>query len=65
LTALPAKRSAQLVNRSVDATTRLGRRTVRIFSTNADRSRQLIDRGPGRCILACETVSPSLVGSAS
>ena len=43
LTALPANQSAQFVNRSVDATTRLGRRTVETISINADRSRQLIE----------------------
>ena len=43
LTALPAKQSAQLVNRSVDASTRLGRRTAETITTNADRTRQLID----------------------
>ncbi|HET9547179.1 MAG TPA: hypothetical protein VFO97_05055, partial [Desertimonas sp.] len=43
LTALPAKQSAELVNRSVDASTRLGRRTAETITTNADRARQLID----------------------
>jgi bacterioferritin (cytochrome b1) len=43
LTALPARQSAQLVNRSVEASTRLGRRTAETITTTAGRTRQLID----------------------
>jgi hypothetical protein len=43
LTALPATQSAQFLNRSVDATARLGRRAAETISINADRSRQLIE----------------------
>ena len=40
---LPASQTAQFVNRSVEATTRLGRRTADAVSMNVDRSRQLIE----------------------
>lgn len=43
LTALPATQSAQLLNRTVEATSRLGRRTANAVSVNASRSRQLFD----------------------
>lgn len=43
LTALPATQSAQFVNRTVEATNRLGRRTAEAVSVNADRSRQLLE----------------------
>jgi bacterioferritin (cytochrome b1) len=40
---LPASQTARFVNRSVEATTRLGRRTADAVSMNVDRSRQLIE----------------------
>ena len=43
LSVLPANQSAQFVNRTVEATTRLGRRTADAVSVNADRSRQLLE----------------------
>ena len=43
LSALPANQSAQFVNRTVEATARLGRRTADAVSVNADRSRQLLE----------------------
>jgi bacterioferritin (cytochrome b1) len=43
LTALPATQAAQILNRGVDLTARIGRRTAEAISVNADRSRQLLD----------------------
>ena len=43
LTALPANQYAQFVNRSVETTTRFGRRAAETISLNIDRSRQLIE----------------------
>jgi hypothetical protein len=43
LTALPANQYAQFVNRSVETTTRFGRRAAETISINIDRSRQLIE----------------------
>ena len=43
LTALPANQYAEFVNRSVETTTRFGRRAAETISINIDRSRQLIE----------------------